>query len=98
MNSHRWMRVRYSCIEIQSNPLPRHMLNAIRDDGQQFVSFIFTDGENVDAIKRDLWGKLNTHIDDPAMPPTVEDGVEWSSQVSPDSCKGYPGWEEMSDE
>ena len=92
----RWIRVKYMCMETHDNVLPRHQLQSVRSDGQQFAVWIYTDGENENAIKRDLFDKLNTHIDDPAMPPTVdEDGVSWPNQISPDDYKGAPGWEEI---
>ena len=92
----KWLRVKYSAHEDQNNVLPLHQVNAIRSDGQMFVFWIFTNGTNTDAIKRDLWGVLSDHLNDPPMPPTVdEDGVGWSNQVDPNAYKNSPGWEEM---
>lgn len=93
---YRWLRIRYARFEDQNNVKPRHQINAVRNDGQQFCFWKHTDGTNTDAIKRDLFEELNAHLNDPAMPPTVdEDGVSWSNQVSPNSYKGAAGWEEL---
>jgi hypothetical protein len=91
-----YLRVKYSVFQDQTNVLPRHQVHAIRSDGQMFVFWIFTDGTNSDAIKRDLWKILQDHLNDSPMSPSVDkEGAEWSNQVHPDAYKGLPGWEEV---
>lgn len=81
---------------VAQNELPLHFLRAVRNDGQMFISHILSDGENTSAIRRDLWENMNSHLNDPPMPPYVnENGVEYSNQIRPDVYKGSPGWEEL---
>lgn len=92
----RWLRAKYDLLQDPNNELPRHQISAVRSDGQMFVFWIFTNGRNIAAIRRDLWSSLSEHLNDRPMPKTIdEDGVGWSNQVDPDSYKGRPGWEEL---
>lgn len=94
--AHRWLRTKFECKKEMQNVVgPVYFVFALRSDGQMFEAHVVSDGTNVAAIERDLRAKVMSFINDPAMPPTVdEDGNTWSNQHPLDAYKGQPGWAE----